>query len=73
MSDVSLPDPGSPEGDPEEPGESPAGGKASEAAGLDSQEDFVHQSVELPTWIPVVFGLILIGIAVVAIWMAGGW
>ncbi len=52
----------------------PAGGLTEVEAGLrepgGSQEDFVHESVELPGWVPIAFGLVLIAIAVAAIWMA---
>lgn len=71
VNDASLPGSGA-SGEPQEL-ESPSGrDDAGDAATDDSQEDFVHESVDLPDWVPVVFGLILIVIAAAAIWMAAG-
>ena len=40
------------------------------AGGTESEEDFVHESVDLPEWVPVAFGVLLVVIAAVAIWTA---
>lgn len=34
------------------------------------EPDLAHESIELPTWVPVGFGLLLIMIAAAAIWTA---
>lgn len=62
-----------PEDEPPESATNPEAAASAVAADSPTQEDFVHESVELPPWIPVVFGVILIVIAVTAIWMAAGW
>lgn len=71
MGDPSLPGNGT-SAEPAEP-EGSAGRDAGDGVTGTSEEDFVHESVDLPDWVPVVFGLILITIAAAAIWMAGGW
>lgn len=66
MSLASPPDDDAAEGRPSSSDVSVPGEDA-ERAELESQEDFVHESVELPDWVPVAFGLILITIAAAAI------
>ncbi len=70
MDDLPRPDDEAGPGDAEAADRLITTGEGSVAAATESQEDFVHPSVELPDWVPVVFGLILIGIAAAAIWMA---
>lgn len=41
---------------------------AAPETGSEPEEDFVHESVDLPGWIAVAFGLILVAIAALAIW-----
>lgn len=69
MNLASPTDDDAPEGGPSAPGQ-PAPGEDAEKAELESQEDFVHVSVDLPDWVPVAFGLILITIAAAAIVVA---
>ncbi|MBW3670220.1 MAG: hypothetical protein KY432_00960 [Acidobacteria bacterium] len=69
MSPASPPDDGAPEGRLSAP-DMPGAGEDAERTELESQEDFVHESVELPDWVPVAFGLILITIAAAAIVVA---
>lgn len=61
-------DQGAPEAEPVSAGGLPP--ESADAGSLEAQEDFVHESVELPDWVPIAFGLILVIIAAAAIWMA---